>query len=257
MQRVLRAIFDRIEIPILIAIVGISIWLRLATANVPDILDYDPWWFFRHAKEILDNDFLPPKWDMLSYFPPGRPVDYQLGWPYTIAIFYKLAQFVMPAITLSKFSIYWIAIFSGLCAIPAYIVGKMVTNKWGGLVTAFLATTSVTFLAVSMAGYPDSDAVDVFYTFLATLTTLYAIKQNPRTKRGIIAIAFAILSYWLFAFNWNSSWYIFYMFLGFIPLYIFFQIIEAIAAREQRTSFFGLIKNKIKEDKNIVIAILA
>lgn len=256
MQRVFKVIYSKIEIPLLLGIVCLAIWLRLSTANVSILLDYDPWFWFRHAQEILNNGFLPPKWDIFSFFPPGRPVDYQLGWSYTIAAFYKLSQYVMPSLTLMKFSIYWVAIFAGICAIPAYFVGKMVTNKWGGLVTALLALMSVTFIAVSMAGYPDSDAVDVFYTFLSILTTLYAIKQNPRSKKGIFAIALAVISYWLFAFNWNSSWYIYYMFLGFIPLYIFFQIIEGILSREQRSSLFGLIKTKIKDNKNTILTIL-
>jgi len=256
MQKAFRVIYNKVEIPLLLGIICLAIWLRLTTANIPTILDYDPWFWFRHAQEILDNGFLPPKWDILSYFPPGRPTDYQLGWPYTIAVFYKVFQLSIPSLTTMQFSIYWIAVFSGICAIPAYLVGRMVTNKWGGLVTALLATISVTFLSVSMAGYPDSDAVDVFYTFLTILTTLYAVKQNPKTKKGIFAIALAVISYWLFAFNWNSSWYIYYIFLGFIPLYLFFQVLEGLISREQRGSLFGLIKTKIKDNKNAVLTIL-
>ncbi|HLC39442.1 MAG TPA: STT3 domain-containing protein [archaeon] len=251
MQSFLKPIFKRIEIPLLLGIIGLAIFLRLTTANVSELLDYDPWWFFRHAQEILSNGFLPPKWDILSYFPPGRAVDYQLGWPYTIAIFYKLTQSVMPALTLTQFSIYWIAIFSAVCAVPAYLVGRMVTNKWGGLVTAFISTISITFLAVSMAGYPDSDAVDVFYTFLTILTTLYAIKQDPKTKKGIAAILIAVVSYWLFAFNWNSSWYIYYIFLGFIPIYLFFQIVESLISRQPVA-----VGKKIKDAMPIIVAII-
>jgi len=250
MQNPLKIIYNYLGILLLLAIIFIAISLRLTTAYTTTIFDYDPYWFVRHAQEILENGFLPPRWDILSYFPPGRIVDYQLGWSYTIAIFYKLVQAAVPTLTLTQFSIYWIAIFSGLCAIPAYFVGKMVTNKWGGLVTAFISTISITFLAVSMAGYPDSDAVDVFYTFLTILTTLYAIKQDPKTRKGIAAISLAVISYWLFAFNWNSSWYIYYIFLGFIPIYLFFRVAESLISRQPVA-----LSEKIKDAMPIIVAI--
>jgi dolichyl-diphosphooligosaccharide--protein glycosyltransferase len=258
MRRVLNVVWKHVDLLFLAVIVFFAIWLRLATANVDIILDYDPWFWFRHAQEILQNNFLPPKWDLLSYFPPGRPFDYQLGWSYTLAAFYALTNTVLTSLTFMEFSIYFIAVFSGLCAIPAYFVGKMITNKWGGLITAFFAVITPTFLGVSMAGYPDSDAVDVFYTFIAILTTLYAIKSFSgfKSKKTWGSIALALASYWLFAFNWNTSWYIFYIFVAFIPFFIVFKIIESLVQRQEKTGFMNIIVSKIKESKNIIFVIV-
>jgi dolichyl-diphosphooligosaccharide--protein glycosyltransferase len=257
MRKILAFARKHIDIFILIGIIYLAIWLRLATANVDIILDYDPWFWFRHAEEILKNNFLPPKWDLLSYFPPGRPDDYQLGWSYTLAASYVLVKTLISNLTFMKFSIYFVAFFSGFCAIPAYFVGKMVTNKWGGLITAFFAVITPTFLGVSMAGYPDSDAVDVFYTFLVVLTTFYAIKSfsGLKSKKTWFSITLALVSCWLFAFNWNTSWYIFYILAGFIPIFIVFKIIESLIQRQERTSFSNLVATKIKENKNLILVI--
>jgi dolichyl-diphosphooligosaccharide--protein glycosyltransferase len=248
------------DIVLLIGIVCFAIWLRLATANVDIILDYDPWFWYRQAEGILKNNFLPLKWDILSYFPPGRPTGskYQLGWSYTLASSYVLTKAFLSNLTFMKFSIYFIAFFSGLCAVPAYLVGRTVTNKWGGLMTAFFAVVTPTFLGVSMAGYPDSDAVDVFYTFLVILTTLYAIKSfsGLKSKKTWFSIALALASYWLFAFNWNTSWYVFYIFVGFIPLYIVFKIVESLIQRQETINLGNLIVTKIKESKNLVLVIV-
>lgn len=250
MGKLLTFVRKHVDMLLLAAIVLFAIWLRLATANIDIILDYDPWFWFRHAQEILKNNFVPPKWDLLSYFPGGRPFNYQLGWSYTLAAGYVLVKVILTNLTFMKFSIYFIAIFSGLCAIPAYFVGKMITNKWGGLITAFFAVITPTFLGVSMAGYPDSDTVDVLYTFLVVLATLYAIKNyhGLKSKKTWFSIALAVVSYWLFALNWNTSWYILYIFIGFVPIFIIFKIIEALIQKQKIVTF-------VKESEHLVLVI--
>src|SRR5439155_23771360 len=203
---------------LLAIIILIGVGIRFYSVNTNIIFDYDPWWFFRHAQEILNNGFLPPKWDLFSYFPPGRPYNYESGWPYTLVGAYLVGQIFFPTLTLMKSSIVFIAIFAGgICAIPAFFFGKHVTNKWGGLVTAMFATITPAFISVSMGGYPDSDAVVVFYTFLSLFATIYALE-----KRTWKSIFLAVAAFWLFAFNWNSSWYIYYFVVLFVPIYLIF-----------------------------------
>jgi len=95
-KRIFQLVFRYFDILLLAVIIYFAIGMRLPTANTDILLDYDPWWFYRHAKEIIDNGLLPPKWDVLSYYPPGRPVDYQLGWPYTIALSYLVTNIFFP-----------------------------------------------------------------------------------------------------------------------------------------------------------------
>jgi hypothetical protein len=266
MSKLAKFVWEIIPLLILLGIIIAAISIRVINWNPDIILDYDPWWFFRHAQEILDNGFVAPKWDILSFYPPGRPVDYYLGWSFTLAFFYSIVR-SFTEISLTQFSGIFVAIFAALSAIPAYLVGRHVTNNWGGLATAFFAVVSVTFLSVSFAGYPDSDAVDVFYTFLAVFTTLYAIKKADKVEfskqnfvrsslRYIPYLIPALISYWLFAFNWSSSWYIYFIFLFFIPLLIIFKIIESLIKKEHK---FGktLIVSKVRECKHIIFAILA
>ena len=257
-NNVFRIAKNNIHLFILLGIIYFAIWLRLPTASTDILLDYDPWWFFRHAQEILSNGFLPLKWDELSYFPPWRPVDYQVGWPYTIAISYVVTKVFLPAISLMKFSTYFMAIFAGICAIPAYLVGRMVTNKWGGLATAFFATVTPTFLSVSMAGYPDSDGIVVFYTFLSVLATLYAVKnfKGVRNPRSWIFIGLAVLTYWLFAFNWNTSWYIYVIFILSIPFLVIALALEEFVHKKEIKNPIKPMYHKIKELRSFILPII-
>ncbi|MBI4894335.1 MAG: hypothetical protein HY833_01215 [Candidatus Aenigmarchaeota archaeon] len=265
-QKLSKPIFDNIQYVILLGIILIGVWLRLINWNPNFILDYDPWWFFRHAQEILNNGFLPPKWDILSYYPPGRPTDYYLGWSYTIAIFYKLTTMFVQ-MKLETFAGMFVAVFASLSAVPAYFLGAQVTNRWGGLITAFFAISTVTFLSVSIGGYPDSDATTVFYSFLTIASTLYTINKIDKLKLGnlsemrqswskiLLYLIPSLISYWLFALNWSNSWYIYFIFFFFIPMLIFFRVVEALISKKVKLGL-PLIVAKIRDHRNLIFTIL-
>jgi asparagine N-glycosylation enzyme membrane subunit Stt3 len=237
-------------------IFSFAVFVRWSTSNFDYILDYDPWWFFRYAQELVQNNLIPPKWDILSYFPPGRPVDFYLGWSYTIAIFYFLVK-PFTAMTLMKFSGLFIAFFSAACAIPAYFVGKYVTNKWGGLTTAFFGTITPIFVSRSIAGYPAADAADVFWTFVTVFTMLYAIKnfKSFKDKKSWFSIGLAVFSNWLFALNFNNSWYIYFFFLAFVPLVLVARMFEFLLIKKREGSFGIKMRDFFKEFKFTIIAI--
>ncbi len=65
-EKLIQILLKNYHFIFLAVIAWIGIWIRLSTANTNLILDYDPWWFFRHAQEILNNGGLPPQWDLLS-----------------------------------------------------------------------------------------------------------------------------------------------------------------------------------------------
>jgi asparagine N-glycosylation enzyme membrane subunit Stt3 len=257
MKKILDLLKAHYHLIILAAIFAFAVIVRWSTSNFDYILDYDPWWFFRHAQELVQNNLIPPKWDILSYFPPGRPVDFYLGWSYTIAIFYLITKPFL-ALSLMKFSGLFIAFFSAACAIPAYFVGKSVTNKWGGLTTAFFGTITPIFVSRSIAGYPAADAADVFWTFVAVFATFYAMKhfKSFKDRKSWIAIAFALLSYWLFAANFNSSWYIYFVFVAFMPIIIVLRLFESLIWKKHDGTFSHKIKTIFSENKNIFIAII-
>jgi len=261
MQNPVKLIYKNFHIILLLGIIVLAIGLRLSSADFTRISDYDPWWFFRHTEEILNNNLVPPKWDILSYYPPGRPVDYYEGWSWTNAVAYLAAKVVLPNISLTRFTGLFITVFAGLCAIPAYFVGKYVTNKWGGLVTALFGTVTVINITRSLAGYIAADAADVLYTFIVVIAMLYTMDTwkdfsflSLKTKKGIkyfLTLFLTIFAYWLFAMNFNNSWYIYYIFVLFIPFFIFFKILESVIAR--KPIHLGAI---LVENKGLILSII-
>lgn len=235
----------------LFLIIYLAIWTRISTINTPTVLDYDPFFFYRYAKMIIENDYKIPKWDMLSFFPPGRPVEPFQGWAYTIAILYKYLSGIFPGITLTKVAIISPLIMVALIPILAFFLGRFLSNNLGGIATALFAVLTPTFLGVSMAGYSDTDAPVVFYMFFSVLTLFLALEKS---KKGLIkAIPFFILATaanLMFIFNWGAGWLPLIIFLAFIPTIIVFRIIEQMI-REGKLKIN--LKNTLIELKQLFI----
>jgi len=231
---------------ILLFIVYIGITIRLSTLSSQIMLDYDPWWYFRFTKYLLDNNFQKPEWDLLSFFPPGRPVVDPFGWEYIVAISYKLLSSFF-SVDFMRFCMWSPAIASGLIAIPAYLTGRIITNKWGGLTTAFFAVTTPTLVGVSMAGYMDTDALVFLLSFAAIFSLLYALE-----KRTIFSHVLAISVLWLFAFSWAQSWYILDIFFAFLIIYFVGSIVVSFISKKvgsKEVTFFGALKENVVKFK--------
>ena len=233
---------------ILALIVYTAAAVRMTTFSAKTVLDFDPWWYYRHALEIMNNDFQPPKWDTLSYYPPGRPFEPFLGWIHTLIIFFEIAKFFVADITFLTIAKLSPVIMAALAAIPAFFLGRLLTNKTGGLVTALFAVLAPTFIGVSMAGYSDNDPVIVFYTFASILSILIAIQ-----KKSIPFYVLAVIVNIIFAYNWNGGWFVSLLFLAFIPALAIFRVIEDFV-HERGTKVN--IENIKKELKSIVVPLL-
>ena len=224
----------------LLAIMYVSVFVRFATMSSPTVLDYDPWYWYRGAENIVKNNMMVPKWDYLSYYPPGRPSEPYNGWPYTIAVFYK-ADSLFQNLSLMEVAKWSPLIMVLLASIPAFLLGRLLINKWAGIATAFFATLSPTFIGVSMGAYADNDAPEVFWFFLSVYSILLAIKKKKPQYYG-----FALLSNLLFIFTWGGGWFPTLLFIAFIPAYLVFRYVEEMVHTRKVTVNTEPIINDLK-----------
>jgi len=236
-----RLIGNILPLILLLIISLIAAVVRMPTLAASNVLDYDPWWYYRHAMEIMNNNMVPPKWDLLSYYPPGRPFDPMLGWEYTMILFYKLAQLISSSISFLTIAKWSPILMVCLGAIPAYLFGKLLTNKWGGLATALFALLAPTFIGVSMGGYCDNDPVVTFYIFLSVYS-MFVLLKKPTVKNYF----FAILCNVLFAFNWGGGWFILLLLIALLPAVAIFRIVESIVHQFSLKFNLGAIFSEVK-----------
>jgi len=219
----------------------------MSTYGSKTILDYDPWWFYRHAVEILENNLIPPAWDLLSFYPPGRPNSALHGWSYIMIGYYKIAS-LFTNISFMDIAKLAPVITVMLSVIPAFFLGRLLSNKWGGLATALFATLTPTLIGVSMAGYCDTDAPVVLLSLITTYAMVLGIK-----KRTMPFIILAIIIQILFIYTWFFGWYVILFFTLFIPALFVFRIIESMMHERK----IAIDINPIwKEVKTIAIPII-
>ena len=238
-----------VTISLLAMCVYLAVWTRLRV-KTELILDYDPWWFYRYAKDILENNLKPPKWDLLSFFPPGREFSKNLGWEYTMIFFYKIFS-LFKHISFMKVAILAPVIMVGLSAITAFFLGKELTNEWGGFVTSIVATLTPAFIGVSMAGYCDTDAVVVFFSFLNLFTIFLAMK-----KRKVVYIALASLTSILFIYSWWFGWYVLFFFTLLIPALFVLRFFEYARKEKFKIDVKQVASKVIGELKKPVIPLI-
>ncbi len=227
-------------------VIYLGVYVRFGTLSSPTVLDYDPWYFYRYAKEIVDNNYHIPKWDLLTYYPPGRPTQVSVGWPYTIAYLYKFAKIIFNNIDLMQIAKLSPLIMVALITIPAFLLGRLLSNNLGGIATALFTIASPTFIGVSMAGYPDTDTPIVFYLFLSIFTIFLAIKKSKGKFKGIPFYLLAILTTLLFVYNWEAGWFSLLLFLAFIPAFIVFRLLEEIWHQKKLKFHFKELTPDIK-----------
>lgn len=234
----------------LILIMYLAIYTRSSTLDSPTVLDYDPWFWFRRVEMIIENNMKIPSWDELSHYPPGRPFEPFQGWSYTIIIFYKVLQPLI-GMTLTEVAKWSTLIMAAATVIPAFLLGKLLSNKFGGIATALFGVLSPALIGVSMAGYCDTDIPVVFYSFLTVYAIVLAIGKKPSIK-AIPYYIFAILTNLLFAFSWGYGLIILLFFAGFIPAIFIFRMIEQIIHKRN----FKVNVNDLKKETNIVIPLI-
>ncbi len=203
----------------LIAIFIFSFWIRELN-TVPDrILSYDPTFQYRFTKYVADYGTVPA-WDELSYYTGRAIVSYNyppLMW-YITAFVYK---FFAAGATLKTIAAFMGAVFGAMITIPAFLLGRELSNKYGGLMAALLVGTAPQILVRTFGSSFDNDQIVLFFILLTTYLGIYAMR-----KRTVGSVALATLGFTMFAMTWGMFWYPFFVLLGSLTIYSVLNLIR-------------------------------
>jgi len=199
----------------LIFIFIFAYWIR-SVGNVPDrILSFDPTFFYRFTKYFADWGHFPV-WDELSYY-VGRgdtSSNSRLMWIITgtiYNIFKSSASLFTIASTMA-------AIYGALLIVPAFLLGRELSNKYGGVLAAALTASAPQILVRTFGASYDTDQMALFFL----LFTLYAGFRCLR-KKTVESLATAILIYSAAMLAWGDSMFTFAILCGYSVVLLFVQ----------------------------------
>ena len=105
------------------------------------------------------------------------------------------------------------AIFAGLAAIPAFFIGKEISNNIGGFVTATVIGLHGFILTRTYAGFVDTDIYNIFFPLVITYFAIKGFKAEKLWKE-IIYTGATGLSIAFYSTAWVGWWNMFYYTFG-------------------------------------------
>ncbi len=200
-------LLDKWWIFALVFIFFFAYWIR-SVGNIPDrILSFDPTFFFRFTKYFADWGHFPV-WDELSYY-VGR-ADTPTNSPLMEIITATVYNFFKGSMSLFTVASSMSAIYGALIVVPAFLLGKELSNKYGGLFAAALIGTAPAILIRTFGASYDTDQAAVFFL----LFTLYAGFRCLR-KKTIESLATAMFAYSAAMLSWGDSMFTFVILCGY------------------------------------------
>jgi dolichyl-diphosphooligosaccharide--protein glycosyltransferase len=187
---------------------------------VPDrLLSYDPIFQYRFTKYLADWGHLPV-WDELTYY-VGRQFNSLETQPfmYYVTVFAYWIAKLFSNVSIMTVCSYMSAILGALIVIPAFLLGRELSNKYGGIMAAALIGTAPQILVRTFGSSYDTDQIIVFFILLTLYAGFYALR-----KRTIASFCFLVISFAAFMMTWTDFSYTFIILSASIVVYFLLDI---------------------------------
>ena len=219
--------------------------------NLPYFSEMDSYYNLRMTQDFLDHGYLGDtikngtKWDLHSFFPPGRSAEYPPMIVYVTAFIYKFVN-IFGQIPLSSVAFWTGALIASLCVIPAFFFIRRVTNDYGGITAALLVGLSPFYVSHTFGGFFDTDMFNMLMPLLVVWFFSESISATESRNKMIFA-ALSALSMGLFSLSWEGWWLTFYVV---IFATIFYLLASKYIFNMETFKSFSEYPNKLEWFKN-------
>jgi dolichyl-diphosphooligosaccharide--protein glycosyltransferase len=184
-------LYEYYHYPALVFLIVFAFWNRIRNWSnfVVDGTVYfsgnEPWYHLRSTQYVVDNNLATMPFDPWTYFPVGTS-NAQFG-----TLFDQLIGFSALVVGLGNPSESLVrhivliapAFFALALCIPAYVIGRRLGGRFGGIATvAFIAFAPDRLLRVSIAGFTDHHVAEALFMSIAILGVMVALTVAQREK---------------------------------------------------------------------------
>lgn len=235
---------------VLVFILVFSFHIR-AINIVPDrVLSFDPTFQYRYTRYFVENGHLPA-WDELTYY-VGRLIEINTSPPFmlyvTSAVYWMIESFGMSLLTVCA---YMSAIYGAIIVLPAFLLGRELSNEYGGLLAGLLIGTAPQILTRTFGSSYDTDQIVLFFMVLTLYVGVYGLR-----KKTIPSYCLALAGFAGFLLTWGFSMYSFFILVGVVLIY---AIVNVLMNREKGTNLSERMKeplSKLKQNLLFLVALL-
>jgi len=182
---------------------------------VPDrLLSFDPIFQYRLNKYLVDWGHLP-LWDELTYY-VGRKIEINTSPPFMLYIttvaYWFLKDFGLSLMTVAA---YMSAFYGAIIIFPVFLLGRKLSNKYGGLLAAILIGTAPQILVRTFGSSYDTDQMVLFFMILTLYLGISVLKERKVSKFCLATIGFIG-----FMLTWGYFLYTFMILITFVIIYL-------------------------------------
>jgi hypothetical protein len=228
-----------------------SYYIR-AVNIVPDrLLSFDPIFQYRFTKYFTDWGHLP-LWDELSYY-VGREVGIENYPPfifYLTGVIYWIIQYLGYSFSLLTVASYASAVYGAMICIAAFLLGRELSNNYGGLMAATLIGAAPQILVRTFGSSYDTDQLVLFFIVLTIYSGVHLLR-----KRNISSFCMAIISFTGFMLTWNMFTYT--LTITFLILIVYFVLLFLTKILKKEKNVFNIGFLTLKDLKNYVLVLIA
>lgn len=218
---------------------------------VPDkLLSFDPIFQYRYTYYIANYGHLPA-WDELTYY-VGRLIEINTSPPLmlyiTAVIYWLIKSFGLSLLTVCA---YMSAIYGALIVFPAFLLGKELSNNYGGLLSALLIGTAPQILVRTFGSSYDTDQIVLFFLILTIYLGYLALK-----KKTVWSYSLALIGFSGFLMTWGYSFYSYFILIGFVIVHF---ILNSLIGKDgfRKIKLKENLNNSIKDMKSTIILLVA
>ncbi len=205
----------------LLLIILLAFYIRIFAFNYPYLINIDSYYFYRYMDFIVEDGGIP-NIDPYMLAPEGLNTgSIARFYMYLGAYSYMFFARLFPGLQLWRYLIYFPAAIAALCAIPIYFIGKYLFDKKAGIIAAFFLVFNPFNMTRTLGGDPDSDGIVLLMTLIPValfLATQKNIEKQGLGKRSVLLAALTGLALALFTHTWGGSWYMVWLFAGFVAV---------------------------------------
>jgi dolichyl-phosphooligosaccharide-protein glycotransferase len=165
--------------------------------------------------------------------------------PWMMSINHKIFRLFDKDIPVMKSVSFYVMILAILSLIPAFMIGKRLSNNLGGFITSMIIAVHPVVMARTITNFADDDVYHLLFPLL-TIWMIVEAFHTKDTKKQIIFSSLAGLSVALHSISWSGWWY--GSLFAFASLFIFalYKIITNLNENKN-------IKEVLKKSKNSLI----
>jgi oligosaccharyl transferase (archaeosortase A-associated) len=241
------SIFKKIIVPILLFHV-LSIAFFLSTDLAKDSIFKEPVryaaddgvYHMRLVENTLLGDHFPKRiyFDPFTYFPYGSYIHFAPLYTFLIAGIIWIISLGQPTLeSINQIAPYVPPILGCLTILTIFFIGKVLWNKWAGLLAAFLMTFCQPFLFRSLLGATDHHQAETLFSSLAMLFLILALK-NKEKKSFWPWTALAGVGLGLYFLVWNGA--LLFLFIIFTSLIFYYLLTHFSGKSEEKIIGAGI-----------------